>query len=930
MTARDDRIAMTAPAHLHDAFTKWSADFTRLLDVFCRVVDGSREGPEVADFVRDCFASEGPGIAGARTDTEPAATAESATTATADALARGQALSIAFQLLNIVEENTTNQMRRRAEGRRHEHEPGLWRHDLDDLIGRGHDEQAVRRTLATAAFEPVLTAHPTEAKRATVLEHHRALYLLMLEHETRSFTDIEHAIHDRRLAAALERLWRTGEIMLERPDVASEIRTVLHYMDTVFPDVVELLDLRFQEAWRSVFGTAAPPLPRLGFATWVGGDRDGHPFVTAAVTRGMLESLRTGALRMLHGRLAGLAARISLAADAATVPPALRERLEATVALVGTRAAAALDRNRGEAWRQLINLMLLRLADTRDGGSAAYPAAAALLDDLAVIQAALIEAGAPHVASADVRPLMALVRAFGFHLARLDIRQNSAFHDRAIAGLLTAAGCPRTDYPEWSEAEKLAFLAAELAGPRPFTGRHTPLDGEAAAVVEVFRVLRSHLASHGPAGLGPLIVSMTRGVADLLGVYLLAREAGLLIDTPEGPACALPVVPLFETIADLDACDRILDAFLAHPITRRTLEHVRRRDGAAEPECLVMIGYSDSNKDGGILASHWGLHLAQERLARVGRARGVRITFFHGRGGTIGRGAGPTHAFLDALPAGTLTGHLRVTEQGEVIAQQYANRVTATFHLERLLSGVTRTSLLHATEAAEPHPLRGLWGDVVTRSFAAYRALVEADGFVDFFRAATPIDAIEQSRIGSRPPRRSGRATLADLRAIPWVFSWSQARFHLPGWYGVGSALAWLRDEKPDGFAALRAALPEWRFLAYVLLNVEASLTMASPETMRLYGSLVEDEALRERMLGLILAEHARTRDALAALFPTPIAERRPRFLRTLALRARGLGWLHARQVELLRAYRASGDEAVLDALLLTVNAIAMGQKTTG
>ncbi|MFD2183853.1 phosphoenolpyruvate carboxylase [Rhodoplanes azumiensis] len=910
---------------VREGFAKWAADSAWLLDAFCAVVEESRPATGVAEFVRRCFADHDEPL--------PLGPVRSG------AVERCEALSIAFQLLNIVEENTANQIRRRAEAQRHERERGLWRHDLGDLVARGHDEATIRATIADTVFEPVLTAHPTEAKRSTVLEHHRAVYLLLLERETRSFTDIERGIHAQRLKAALQRLWRTGEIQLERPALDNEIRTVFHYLEQVFPDVVELLDLRFQQAWRDVFGaTALPPaLPRLGFGTWVGGDRDGHPGVTPEVTVAMLERLRAGALRLLQARLGQLAQKISLAADGEAIPAGLRDRLAATAALLGAPSRAAIARNPREPWRQMVNLMIARLEQTKLGRDApgAYAAPDGLIDDLVALEAALTEADAPYVASADVRPVTAQVRVFGFHFARLDLRQNSSYHDRAIAGLLAAAGLPRTDYPEWSEAEKLAFLNAELKSPRPFTGVHTRLDGEADMTVRMLHGLRGHILRHGADGIGPMVVSMTRGVADLLAMYLLAREGGLLVDTALGPACMLPVVPLFETIDDLSACDSILDGFLAHPVTRATLEHIRVRDGRATPECGVTLGYSDSNKDGGILASHWGLHRAEERLAAVARAHGVRIAFFHGRGGTIGRGAGPTHAFLDALPVGTLQGRLRVTEQGEMIAQQYANRVTATFHLERFLAGVTRTSLLHRGGPVPPHPLRDVWQEVVAHSYEAYRALVGADGFVDFFRAATPIDAIEQARIGSRPSRRTGRTAIADLRAIPWVFSWSQARFHLPGWYGVGSALDRLRRERPDDVAALRAVLPRWRFLGYVLHNVEASLMMASPEIMALYASLVEDEALRERIMATIVAEHARTRDAVAALFGAPVEERRPRILRITRMRARGLDWLHREQVRLLRRYRAAPDPAApdaatLDALLLTVNAIAMGQKTTG
>ncbi len=616
-----------------------------------------------------------------------------------------QALSIAFQLLNIVEENTANQARRRSEDpRRQEGEPGMWLHTLGDLGARGFDESAVRQALDRVSVEPVLTAHPTEAKRATVLDHHRAIYHLLVERDNLMSTDVERAIFERRLKAALQRLWLTGEIFLERPQVESEIRNALYYFRSVFPDVVELLDLRFQHSWQATFGSEPPPLPHLGFGSWVGGDRDGHPFVSPEVTTRTLDLLREGALSVLRDRLGGLAERLSLAESVHAAPFVLRERLDELASLLGEESRAVLARNADEPWRRLVGLMLLRL-DRADGSATVgggYVSPRDLLEDLAVLEESLRAVGARHVAELDVRPLAAQVRVFGFHLATLDIRQNSSYHDRAIAGLLRAAGFPRTDYPAWSEEEKLEFLNRELQTPRPFTGPHMHLEDEAEHAVGLLRALRAQLMRHGPQGIGPLIVSMTRNAADLLAVYLLAREAGLLVETSEGLASELPVTPLFETIGDLERSEAILDSFLAHPMTRRTLDHLRRRDGQPTREMVVMLGYSDSNKDGGILASHWALHRAERRLARLARQRDVRLAFFHGRGGTVGRGAGPTHVFLAALPAGSLSGRMRVTEQGEVIAQKYSNRVTAAFQLERLLAGVARTSLLHASGETPP------------------------------------------------------------------------------------------------------------------------------------------------------------------------------------------------------------------------------------
>ncbi len=898
---------------IEEGFAKWTSDFEYIRSLFAEMLEEEGE-PDVANFLRRCFEDESPGRS-------------------ALFERHCQALSIVFQLLNIVEENTANQVRGLAENPRSQTgEPGFWLSNLADLRDRGFDEQDVREMLRQVSVEPVLTAHPTEAKRASVLDHHRAIYTLLVERDNRLFTGVERAIFHRRMKAALERLWRTGEIIKDRPGVRSEVLNTMYYLQSVFPDVVASLDLRFQHAWRTAFGTNPPLLPGLAFGSWVGGDRDGHPFVTPAVTSLTLNLLREGAFAVLRDRLRETGARLSLTLPGGRIPEELRRRIESLAEAVGEPARAALERNPREPWRQLINLMVLRL-EAASGAAPpawAYASPQEMLEDVEVLETSLRQAGSRYVADLDVRPLAALVRVFGFHLATLDIRQNSAFHDNAVAGLLRAAGFSRSDYPEWSEEEKREFLEKELATPRPFTGMHTVLHGEAEVVVGLFRTLRDIHSRFGYQGIGPLIVSFTRSVNDLLAVYLLAREGGLLVETPGGMASEIAVTPLFETIADLERSETILNEFLSHPMTARTLEHHRRRSGKAYREVVVMLGYSDSNKDGGILASHWSLHRAERRLAHVARERDVRLTFFHGRGGTIGRGAGPVNVFLGTLPSGCLSGRMRVTEQGEVIAQKYANRATATYHLERLAAGVARTSLLHSAGEKPPHPLERTWSEVVWRGYQAYRKLVESDGFVTFFHQATPIDAIERSHIGSRPPRRAGKQTVEDLRSIPWVFSWAQARFHLPGWFGVGTALDWARRENAPLWAEICAGARDWPFLAYLLHNVEASLMMADPEVMKQYATLVQEEALRERLLNAILEEYALTAAVIDEVFGGAMAERRPRLALAVRLRERALKPLHEEQVRLLAHWRTNPGEDSLRALLLTVNAIAMGQKMTG
>ncbi len=473
----------------------------------------------------------------------------------------------------------------------------------------------------------------------------------------------------------------------------------------------------------------------------------------------------------------------------------------------------------------------------------------------------------------------------------------------------------------------------ELTSPRPFTRSGIALGPEADAVLSCYRVVANHLQQIGQAGLGALIVSMTRSLSDLLVVYLLAREAGLVMSTDEGLVCQLPIVPLFETIDDLQNAPEILGQFLAHPLTQRSLAYQKEARGLNERVQQVMIGYSDSNKDGGIFSSLWGLYRAQEALTSVGQNHDIRVRFFHGRGGTISRGAGPTHRFINALPHASLHGDLRMTEQGETIAQKYANRLNAAYNLELLLATVTGATLRHQHHEKESNPLESVMDQLAIKSREAYEELLHSDGFVTFFRQATPIDAIESSQIGSRPARRTGKQTLADLRAIPWVFSWGQARFYLSGWYGVGTALAWLLDEDEALFQAVREQNFTWSPLHYIISNAATSIATAEPEMMRAYASLVEDNALRERMMTLIEAEYTRTRQLLEKIYDGPLSDRRPNVNQMLTMRQPGLRVLHHQQINLLKQWRTGSDankEEILPQLLLTVNAIASGLRTTG
>lgn len=852
-----------------------------------------------------------------------------------DPLRLTQAYSIAFQLLNIVEENAVVQYRRQLEKQDAlSRISGLWSQNLTHLKQQGLTDQQIAEELARTRVEPVLTAHPTEAKRYTVLEQHRHLYLLMVQLENQMWTPQEKRTIRDSIKAALERLWRTGEIYLDKPDVASEVRNVIYYLRHVFPAVLEALDQRLVQAWVEagcdpalLFGDAH--WPQLRFGTWVGGDRDGHPLVSAETTERTLVELRTHALALLQEQLTSLGQKLSLSRFSQHVPESLAAHIAHLAESLGTTGQAALDRNPEEPWRQAVNLMLARLPEAGATPNA-YAQPAQLIGDLHQLYDSLLAVGAPRLADIDVLPVIRIVQTFGFHLAALDIRQNSRFHDLAVAQLLTAGGLPDSGFPEWDEAKRRTFLQAELRTPRPFVLPDTPLGPEARAVLECYRVVARRLKAEGDLGLGALIVSMTRDLSDLLAVYLLARETGLLISTPNGLVCPLPVVPLFETIDDLERSPDILRAFLADPVTQRSLAYQQARAGAAEPVQQVMVGYSDSNKDGGILASLWHLYRAQRTLASVGVEYGVRIRFFHGRGGSISRGAGPTHRFVRALPTGALRGDLRLTEQGEVIARKYANRQTAVHNLELLLSGALSASALDRAHAAQSHPLEPVLDRLAASSQAAYRALLNQDGFITFYRQATPIDVIESSRIGSRPARRTGQHTLADLRAIPWVFSWSQARFALSGWYGLGAALHALRAEDSVAFDALRGAAFEWPIFHNIISSAASAVMLTRRDVMSRYADLVQDAALRERLMALIQDELTRTTEMLEILYGGTLFDRRPNVAQVILMRQAPLLRLHEQQIELLRDWRRSGDPAMLPPLLVTVNAIANGLGATG
>lgn len=822
-----------------------------------------------------------------------------------------QAISFYFQLLNLVEEHGAGRSSRQREKELGgDAEPGRWGNYLKKLSDAGFTQDEVRNKLSSVRVEPVFTKHPTEAKRWAVLGLHREIVRLMRKRDAVE-TTFEQTFCDRSLMAVLERLWLTGEIFSRKPEVENELENLSYYLKQIFPVVFNNLDDRLRHAWQLVWPDSPPllddELPTLVFGSWVGGDRDGHPKVTATVTHSTLQTLNSGAIEVVLSRLQELGQKLAFS----------RQGLEAPKALLARLQQWGFPEGVGEPWKTFVLAMADRL----------HEGIIPLRENLELLISSLEGAGAQRTVNLYVRPVLRLINSFGLHLARLDIRQNSAAYDLALGQMMQAAGIEDGEnFAEWELDRKMEFLTAELSYPRPMTHASVELPGEAEEVRATFSELVDHLNNHGPEGLGCLVVSMTRSVADLLVVYVLGKEVGLTRFVDGGMRCSLPVVPLFETYEDLEAAPAIIDDFLSQPCVRASLE----KKGSSSSQ-IIMLGYSDSNKDTGIIASQWALQRAQKKLLEIGQKHGVMLTFFHGRGGTVGRGAGPTHRFLEALPGGSLAGGLRITEQGEVIGQKFNTATTASSNLETLLAGSLGASLLGSVKE-EPEETSRIMDILAESSRLAYRELLETDGFVEFYRQATPIDAIERSRIGSRPSRRTGQASLQDLRAIPWVFSWNQSRFYLPGWYGVGAGLETLRNQQPEWFAHLPDLLPRSSFLRYVFYNAESSLASSDPDWMAAYAGLVKNPDLRRVMLGKIMDERSLAQKHFNTIFAGTLQDRRPRFWKTLQAREDALRLLHGQQIQLLRDFRSDGGDQPdrVEKMLLVVNAIANGLRTTG
>jgi len=844
-----------------------------------------------------------------------------------------QAIGIWLQLLSIAEENAAMQARRRVEQQGGPDQViGSFSQVLSSAAAAGVGPRAVARALAVADIRPTLTAHPTEAKRVTVLEIHRRIYRKLVELEYSRWTRRERQALVIELRAEIDLLWMTGELRLDQPTVEQEIAWGLHFFREVLFDALPQLLERCDDAVGRHFPDAAaltPPL--LRFSSWIGGDRDGNPNVTAEVTREALREGRRMSIERLRRRVQGLARSLSISSNLVDLPADFVLRCDALVAETGT-AGPILARNPNEVFRQYFSAIDAKLAATGAEGrlECAYNDPRELVSDLGFAEQTLhaIKAGA--VAATHLTPLRREAEVFGFHTVSLDTRQNSAVINRALAeiwALETGKLVPEQGSDAWSERLREDLLKP-AAAPVPFAS----LGMEARETMRLFELLREVLDGPDRGAVGAFILSMTRSADDLRAVYLLAKRAGLCCDPDGVDAVRLPIVPLFETIEDLRGAPAILKDLMATGMARRS---VRLQGGVQE----IMLGYSDSNKDGGFLCSSWELIKAQRSILAAAREIGIEVRFFHGRGGSVSRGGAPTGRAIAAQPAGTVRGRLRVTEQGEVVSSKFANRGTALYQLELLAASALAHTLKSEREAelrVDPDHDEAL-SALAGVSQSHYLRLVEHRGMLEYFQAASPVEELALLKMGSRPTRRFGARGLADLRAIPWVFAWSQNRHLVTGWYGIGTAIdLFLRVRKAGGQAILAEMFERSRVFRLIVDEAEKSLALADMEIATRYASLVPDREAANAILAMIEEEYALTRHHVLSLTgEIDLAERFPAFRRRIERVRPLIDRTNALQIELLSEFRAMKSEGraanrVLVPLLLSMNCISAGLGWTG
>ena len=778
-----------------------------------------------------------------------------------------------------------------------------------------------------ALCSPVLTAHPTEIRRKSSIDREMEIARLLDERDRIEFTPEELASNRRALRRNVLTLWQTSLVRGTRLRVIDEVANGLSYYDYTFLRALPLFYADLERllgatdpAWQDV---KVPPFLRMG--SWIGGDRDGNPFVTADVTRQTLAMQSERAMRFYLAELHQLGGELSLDGRIVRVSDGLK-------ALAASSPDHAVERQ-DEPYRRAIVGMYARLAATAweldkleaphppVGPAPAYASVKDFKADLDIIFDSLSENGSAALARGHLRALRRAVDVFGFHLASLDLRQNSDVHERVVAELVDAAGLG--DYRAIDESARVALLLRELDNMRPLSSPHLSYGEETANELAMLNVAADAHRRYGREAMPNYVISKADSVSDILEVAVLLKEVGLL--RPREGKLDVDIVPLFETIGDLQRCGRIMDELFALPAYRRLLAS---RGNVQE----VMLGYSDSNKDGGYLTSTWELYKAELTLVELFRRHDVGLRLFHGRGGSVGRGGGPAYDAILAQPSGAVQGQIRVTEQGEVIGGKYSNAEVGRRNLETLAAATFEATLLEA-ERPVPPAWRAVMEELSAGAFRAYRALVyETEGFDTYFRESTVLDEIATLNIGSRPASRSKKQGIEDLRAIPWVFSWAQCRVMLPGWYGFGAAVkAWL-EAHPDGMATLQAMHADWPFFRTTLSNMDMVLSKSDIAIASRYAELVTDAELGRRIFERVRQEWQASIDAVLAITrQQTLIETNPLLARSIRNRFPYIDPLNHVQIELLRRHRA-GDTApeVVQGIHLSINGIAAGLRNSG
>lgn len=827
-----------------------------------------------------------------------------------------RAFSTYFRVVNLAEK--VHRIRRRRDYLRQEGAPqaGSLEDALLELRSGGTSSAEVDALLERLSIEPVFTAHPTESTRRVLLDKEQRLARLVIERMDPTLTLPEDLRSQARIRAEITTAWQTEEHPEMRPTVADEREHVLFFLTEILYRIVPPFYEALALARERTFGAVEERLPSLlRFASWVGGDMDGNPNVNAATVRETLRHHQQLVLRLYRREVLQLADQLSQSPSRVGVDEALVDALSDYESRFPDVVDEISPRHRDMPYRTFLRLVAHRLDVTIEQADAGYDGPDALRRDLEVVATSLEHHRGHWAGLFGVRRLLRRLATFGFHLASLDVRQDARVHREALAELL---GEP--DWPSRAAAERSEHLRALLEHPE----LRLPDDGpspQARSTLDVFAAIADSQSRYGPRALGYYVVSMTRDTDDVLTVLALARYAGL--GDSEGYV-AIDVAPLFETVPDLDAAPRVLKALISDPKYRSHLERRRNRQ-------LIMVGYSDSSKDGGMAASRWALQQAMTEMVAAVEGTGVTLSFFHGRGGTVGRGGGKTDRAVLAAPAGSVAGHLRVTEQGEVINDKYGLRGIALRELERA-TGATLLATAH--ELSEAPAVSDSWKAAITTvassSRAHYRRLVyEEARFPELFRSVTPIDVIERLRIGSRPASRRGGGSVDNLRAIPWVFAWTQSRHLLPGWYGLGTGLA--TAMKRHGRSLLSEMFEAWPFVECLVADAEMALAKADMAIARHYDGLAAKEDMR--LTQTIHDEYRRTVDTLLDLKgTTSLLHHDPPLKRSIRLRNPYVDPMSFLQVDLLRRWRAGGrrDPELFTALVTTVHGIAQGLQNTG